>query len=118
MNKLTKYTLTYSIVATVVAVLMTYNTVQLIGTNEVTLFNECEVLDLDSAVRGMTIEETNKLMIVVAETLTESYKEETRERVEREHEEIANKMALGHMNDVMGVLIKSMGDMPTSTVSN
>lgn len=114
MKKREKYILIYAIVVTVVAAIFVHNTVQLLETETVTFKNEC--IPLETQVREMTTDQTNKLMIVVAETLTDNYKEETREQVEKEHEAYANRLALEHMNDVMGVLVKSIGAMPTSTI--
>lgn len=82
------------------------------------IFKTEECATLEQQVRLMNEDEINKLMIVTAEVLTEHYKEETRAQVEEEHTAYANRLALEHMNDVMGVLIKSIGAMPTSTISN
>ena len=114
MKKREKYILIYAIVVTVVAAIFVHNTVTLLETTTIEIKNECPALE--DEIRGMTTDQTNKLMIVVAETLTDNYKEETREQVEKEHEAYANRLALDHMNDVMGVLIKSIGAMPTSTI--
>lgn len=72
---------------------------------------------LEEQVRSMDADGLNKLLIVVSETFTHHYKEETRAQVEAEHEAYANSLALEHMNKVVGVLVKSIGDMPTSTLS-
>lgn len=116
-TKTTKLLIIYSLATTAVAVLMTYQTVQLLESNTV-LFTDApdECVSLETQVRAMSTDDVNKLMIVVAETLTANYKEATREQVEKEHEAHANRLALQHMNDVMGVLVKSIGAMPTSTL--
>lgn len=117
MSKTTKYLTLYSIASTFVAILMTYNVVQLLETTTVMVEpNEC--ISLEDQIRGMSTDDTNKIMIILAETLTANYKEETREQVEKEHQDYANRLALGHMNNVVGVLVKSVGSMPTSTLSH
>ena len=73
--------------------------------------------DLEAEIRSMDQEEINSLMIITAEVLTAHFKEETREQVEEEHTRYANRLALEHMNEVMGVLVKSIGAMPTSTIA-
>lgn len=76
----------------------------------------CPVADLEGELREMSVDELNKLMIITSEIFTAHYKESTREQVEAEHERYANQLALEHMNEVMGVLVKSIGAMPTSTL--
>lgn len=109
-----KYLITYAVVITVVAAVFVHNTVMLLGTNEVTV-TYCE--SVESKVRDMSTDDVNSLMIVAAETLTENYRTATLEQFEQEHKSYANSLALEHMNDVMGVLIRSVGAMPTSTIS-
>lgn len=87
-----------------------------LGTTEYTA-NGPSCPSLDEQVRQMNQDDINRLMIVTAETLTAHFKEETREQVEEEHTRYANRLALEHMNDVMGVLVKSIGAMPTSTIA-
>ena len=96
---------------------MTANTVRLLSTYEVEVIGG-ECTSLEEQVRSMSTDEVNSLMIVVAETLTSNYKEATLEQFEQEHTNYSNRLALEHMNDVLGVLVKSVGAMPTSTLSN
>lgn len=105
MNKSTKYLIVYSVVVTFVAVLMTHNTVKLIATETVEVINECE--SLESQVRGMSNDEANSLLSVVAEAMALNYKEETREQVELEHQRYADRLALEHINDAVGDMVES-----------
>lgn len=78
--------------------------------------SDVQCAGLEDSIRNMDSDQLNKLMIVMAETFTAHYKDETRAQVEEEHKRYANRLALEHMNNVMGVLVKSIGAMPTSTL--
>lgn len=119
MKKVNKYLLIYALAATMVAMTSTYAVVTLLETETIAINEPGPVCpSLEEQLRGMDADEVNSLLIIVGETLTAHYKEETREQVEKEHESYANRLALEHMNDVVGVLVKSIGAMPTSTLSN
>lgn len=109
-----KYLIIYSVIVTGIAITMTYNVVRLLEVNEVTVLNECQTVE--ARIRAMSLDDINKLMIVTSETLTEHYMEETREQVQKEHQDYSNRLAVEHMNDVVGILVKSIGSMPTSTL--
>lgn len=106
----------YSIVVTLVAAIFIYNTISLLEVSTVSVSKEC--LSLEEQIRTMSTDDVNKLMIVVAETLTENYRVATLEQFELEHVNHSNKLALEHMNDVLGVLVKSIGAMPTTTLAS
>lgn len=76
---------------------------------------------VEERVRTMSTDDINSLLIIVSETLTDNYREAKREEYENEMNRKLNHdaeiAAVTHLNDVTGVLVKSIGGMPTSTLA-
>lgn len=114
----------YSIIITVIALIFINATIQLLETTTITNQSNNTTTPLqitDEQLRNhlLTLNEKqiNGVLITIANTLTEIEKEKTLPQFEKEHTAHANRLAIEHMNTVLGVLIKSIGAFPDSNIT-